>query len=76
MFTSTKWLKTICVIKFLLQGKKEFYCLLFISLKIKVLTLIFNEINNKHNDYKNPALHYLQMIVYQENAWNKCLEIC
>ena len=29
MFTSTKWLKTICVIKFHLQGKKEFYCLLF-----------------------------------------------
>ena len=33
MFTSTKWLKTICVIKFLLQGKKEFYWLLFYFIK-------------------------------------------
>ena len=33
MFTSTKWLKTICVIKFLLQGKKGFHWLLFYFIK-------------------------------------------
>ena len=35
LFATTKWLKTICVIKFLLQGKK-FFIVYFISLKILV----------------------------------------
>ena len=33
LFATTKWLKTICVIKFLLQGEFFFYCLLFYFIK-------------------------------------------